>query len=152
MPGGWMPQATRPPFVSSIGVHAQAGRRSPRRTGSPLTALETWLGFVLYFRKVTTWKEHINYKRPGLPGGLLAQHSATPWGMPEACYGSPPAHWGPRQCMPSPPSLRLCASEAGNPGTHVLASPRESSRSAAQTEGLEELAQRAAPARAHGNL
>lgn len=154
MPGGWMPQATRLPFTSSIGVHTQAGRRSPRRTRSTATASETSLGIVSYLRKVTTWKEHIDYERPGPPGCLLAQHSATAWGTPRgpavglARLLSEPGAWGPWQRVPSPPSPRLRASAAGSPGTHVPASPRSS----AQTEGSAGLARRAAAARAHGDL
>lgn len=119
MPGGWMPQATRLPFASRTGMHTQAGRRSPRRTGSPVTALKTWLGFVLYLRNVTPWKEHLNYKRPGPPGCLLAQAGPQPGGRP----GARPLP-EPGACVPGPAPLRLCAPEAGHPGTHTLASPR----------------------------
>lgn len=119
MPGGWMPQATRLPFASRTGMHTQAGRRSPRRTGSPVTALKTWLGFVLYLRNVTPWKEQLNYKRPGPPGCLLAQAGPQPGGRP----GARPLP-EPGACVPGPAPLRLCAPEAGHPGTHTLASPR----------------------------
>lgn len=114
-----MPQATRLPFASRTGVHTQAGRRSPRKTGSPVTALKTWLGFVLYLRNVTPWKEHLNYKRPGPPGCLLAQAGPQPGGRP----GARPLP-EPGACVPGPAPLRLCAPEAGHPGTHTPASPR----------------------------
>lgn len=145
MLGGWMPQATRLPFASRTGMHTQAGRRSPRRAGSPVTALKTWLGFVLYLRNVTPWKEHLNYKRPGPPGCLLAQAGPQPGGRPGARPLPEPGH----ACLALlpygfvPPKLATPA---------PTRRPRhEGSRSTAQT-GAQQSAQRAAAAPRHGTL
>lgn len=145
MLGGWMPQATRLPFASRTGMHTQAGRRSPRRTGSPVTALKTWLGFVLYLRNVTPWKEHLNYKRPGPPGCLLAQAGPQPGGRPgarplpepgRACLALLPYGFVPPKLATPAPTRRPC---------------HEGSRSTTQT-GAQQSAQRAAAAPRHGTL